>query len=1848
MESKKKAVNWKKVYIFISSTFNDMHAERDYLVKNVFPELSEWCEKRKLRMVDIDLRWGVTEADATHNKNVVNVCLNRIDECRPFFLCFLGQRYGWVPERKDISPETFGKFPGLEETVNKGASVTELEVLHSLVSPFHSLQTIAEKGFHPSQYAFFYLRDDAYFSDIPVEPVYRRRIYSDSEEESEINKEELQQKREELIRKIKEIKRPYHVYQAVWSGDRRTPEIAMPLKCPATIAENQQRWREDWKNYANVRVTGLDVEENPDESSKAKEFNKRITKGRLANLKCEGKELGKAILEELKRSIAEHFPDHKEIERPKELQKEIDQQEQFVFISSEGFIHRKGDFWDLDNYVGSDSNRLFVLTAEAGMGKSTLLANWVDHSRIKLREEPGQSIHFRFIGASDGSTTIYSLLHLLLKEIKEISGKLDEEIPDDPQKLRKAFPDLLEKIGSKGKTVIVLDALNQLEAGLSDLSWLPRKLPKNIKLIVSFKRGKKEAEDLFHSFASDEEMYMAGVKPFIDREDRRMLIQAYLSQYLKELDEANIESLIKSEAARNPLFLKIVLSELRVFGAFTNLGEKIRNDFGDTPLSAFAAVLARLEKDPAYSPIQPQEAVPLLFGLMAHTQRGLSAEELTSLFIQALNMENNEGNQTKARDTIYLFLRQVRPFLAHRHGRYDFFYESFKQAALKKYVSEEEKIPKRKVQSWHILLANFFYGLTLPNSRKAAELPFHLVHAQDWQRLEQTLCDLEFVEAKCAAGMTYDLIADYNAALNNLPEAQKEKRRKQEYEQQIQKHVEDLTAYTRARKDARWRYRKDPENYPLSELEKIGLPEIITAVEHWSDKKIKHDNERIIHRPERLDRIRTFLQFANSESHGLVKFGAIPGYCLQQAYNSSNLGTVATAAEAIISTQKDKTMLLKHPSQRPRFNPHSALLRTIEADTKPISSVNITPDGKQTISDLLRIWDVESGELIRELAVHEIDSYVFRGRYGGDITIDGKRHVKVSKEDKKVFQVWDKDSGECLAECKVPKTRDAIVKTAAKKKLAVKLSEKDNKVIEVLDLDSGKCLRKLTDHKDSIYSLTIIEDESYILSKSYDQTFIYWDLVSGECLRVFGLVLWDAREIKKLGITLDGKQVVSSSLDGALRIWDVKSGKCLRTLIGHTEAVDIFKITDDGKRIISGSTKEFNILRLWDVDTGECLRKINAGSAQIKCLDITPDGKLAVSGRREGLVQLWDLAKGTYETGILRAPVMSLTLSPDGKLGASGLVDDEIRLWDLESGEPLRKFKHQTFIDKIRITPDGNKVVSTDKNHLNLYIWDVESGTCQKKLRSNTDRIHDWDITPDGKLVVTGHEQKVLRVWELESGEHLRTLEGHTKIVLCVNITPDGRRLVSESSDNSNLIWDLESGKCLQKHKDYRKNYGITPDGKLMVSLRHKTLILWNLKTGECLAEAIADVKWTEQTGICITPDGKKIVVCGSSNAIWIWDFKNSSSMTGLEGHHDWINNVRITPDSKRMVSASKDLTIRVWDLERNVCTAAILEKSIVFSISEIKPNGNFSYGTFDGEVISVRPMNFPTESPVVTAVRLWRFGENGKKGKWEEKIKTACQWCGQRFTVSDEILDKINSIIQNANLSTDQSPCWELPEEAWDDPQLLSNCSLCHKPLRFNPFIVDSKDQKYKPLRGKILARAHKEKSSPAARVSPESKEKFASTLKADAHCNTAAEYLNKKMYEEAIREYQAAIHIKPDHAVAHCYLGLVYNMQGRIKVAIQKYKDALRIDPNLVEARSNLGSVLLKDNRIKEAIQECETVLRLKPNNISAHYNLGVIYDRQGRLEEAIGKIQRAYDLGFTQARTFLDKLKVKRNKS
>jgi tetratricopeptide (TPR) repeat protein len=116
---------WRTVRVFISSTFRDMQAERDHLVRVVFPTLRERLEPYRVHVIDVDLRWGVTREQA-ENRQILGLCLQQVDECRPFFLGLLSQRYGWVPD--GLPADTRRRHPWLARQA--GRSITELEVLH--------------------------------------------------------------------------------------------------------------------------------------------------------------------------------------------------------------------------------------------------------------------------------------------------------------------------------------------------------------------------------------------------------------------------------------------------------------------------------------------------------------------------------------------------------------------------------------------------------------------------------------------------------------------------------------------------------------------------------------------------------------------------------------------------------------------------------------------------------------------------------------------------------------------------------------------------------------------------------------------------------------------------------------------------------------------------------------------------------------------------------------------------------------------------------------------------------------------------------------------------------------------------------------------------------------------------------------------------------------------------------------------------------------------------------------------------------------------------------------------------------------------------------------------------------------------------------------------------------------------------------------------------------------------------------------------------------------------------------------------------------------------------------------
>jgi hypothetical protein len=279
-----------------------------------------------------------------------------------------------------------------------------------------------------------------------------------------------------------------------------------------------------------------------------------------------------------------------------------------------------------------------------------LLAYWI----YNYLEKQDKSVHFRFIGASDGSASVESLVRSLLNELKN-AGKIQSEIPADPIDMLNNITPFLSEAGKKEKIIIVLDALNQLDTGMTDLRWIPAVLPEGVKLVVSFKRGDEATESYYNELAKKSLMILHDVRPFKDLGERKALVTTYLEQYFKELDDSRLNAFVQADGAENPLFLKAALSELRVLGVYNDLNEVIRSRFGITPISAFNATLDRMEHDSAYTKLSPTETLPHIFGWIAHSRYGLSVDELTDLLLS----EKLANNSADAKDAIHLIFRQL-------------------------------------------------------------------------------------------------------------------------------------------------------------------------------------------------------------------------------------------------------------------------------------------------------------------------------------------------------------------------------------------------------------------------------------------------------------------------------------------------------------------------------------------------------------------------------------------------------------------------------------------------------------------------------------------------------------------------------------------------------------------------------------------------------------------------------------------------------------------------------------------------------------------------------------------------------------------------------------------------------------------------------------------------------------------------------------------------------------------------------------------------------------------------------------------------------------------------------------
>jgi len=427
--------------------------------------------------------------------------------------------------------------------------------------------------------------------------------------------------------------------------------------------------------------------------------------------------LGQLVLEDLTAAIKQEFPPETV---PNPHDREAAEHEAFAQSRASVYIGRKEYFDCLDSHVAGDGLPLVIL-GESGAGKSALVVNWTFRYQ---HEHPDVLVIQHYIGATPYSADWAAMVRRIMGELKRRFG-IQQDIPDKPDELRLAFANWLHMAAAKGKVILILDALNQLEDrdGAPDLVWLPPVIPANMRLVVSTLPGRSLDELKKRNWPTLQ------VNP-LQASERKELIKEYLGQYRKTLAPKRVERISGASQTDNSLYLRALLEELRVFGVHERLDERIEHYLAaETIPQLYERILERYEQD--YQCDRPnlvKDAMSLIWA----SRRGLSETEL-------LEMLGKDGKPLPRAYWSGLYLAAEQS-LVNRSGLIGFFHEYLREAVRQRYLPSEEQ-----QKAVHLRLADYLadYGIGL---RKLDEYPYQLQQAGDWQALAAALTDLDFFE----------------------------------------------------------------------------------------------------------------------------------------------------------------------------------------------------------------------------------------------------------------------------------------------------------------------------------------------------------------------------------------------------------------------------------------------------------------------------------------------------------------------------------------------------------------------------------------------------------------------------------------------------------------------------------------------------------------------------------------------------------------------------------------------------------------------------------------------------------------------------------------------------------------------------------------------------------------------------------------------------------------------------------------------------------------------------------------------------------------------------------------------
>lgn len=662
------------IRVFVSSTFSDLKVERDALQQRVFQKLEQRCQKDGFQFQAIDLRWGVsTEAGLDHR--TMRICFEELRRSQevspePNFLILLGDRYGWRPLPEEISAE---EYSSLEQAAAQsgvaGQTPPPADVLRrwyrrdeNALTPVYVLQPrrkpapgdpdgtdyTTAAAWQVVQDVLWQIINRAFpatglndrFTSPPVAndalPSIVRFQASATEQEIWCGALSVPNASQHVLAFFRQIDPPqagvdagpFRDFFDVVSGQVDPIPLAAQQDLKAAIKQRLGN------NAVEMPAARLSLATDP-----AGKQTATISTDHLDLLCSEVETRLSAIID---RQIQEYWREAQSSGQasgePSTGQRtarelEIERDEHFRFGRERGpkesFVGRQDQLQRILAYVQNDSALPLVIHGASGCGKTALLA------RVAQEIPAEKNPIVRFIGVTPRSSDLRSLLSSLCQELRQ-RYPIAEPLPADVRELIQEFRKNLAAATAEQPIILFLDALDQLSDadGGRQLFWIPfGPLPGHVKLIVSCLSDREEKDPVGQPYVALQRRNlpadnMLNLDALSLDDAKTLLFGRWLrtaGRTVNEVQRRLIEQRLQAEACRQPLYLKLLFEEARLWRSYD---DDVQLNEPDTSTNYVTALLQQLFDRLSLEVNHGKLLVERALGYIAAARRGLTETEI--------------------------------------------------------------------------------------------------------------------------------------------------------------------------------------------------------------------------------------------------------------------------------------------------------------------------------------------------------------------------------------------------------------------------------------------------------------------------------------------------------------------------------------------------------------------------------------------------------------------------------------------------------------------------------------------------------------------------------------------------------------------------------------------------------------------------------------------------------------------------------------------------------------------------------------------------------------------------------------------------------------------------------------------------------------------------------------------------------------------------------------------------------------------------------------------------------------------------------------------------------------------